>query len=1090
MAVFQCKMCGGALDINEGQNIAICPYCGSKQTIPKLDNGKVAKILERANSLRLAGEYDKAIAEYDKILETNEVIDAEIYWNIVLCKYGVVYVTDPSTGLKVPTINRTQVTPVLLDEDYQKTIELADPTTRQMYEEEAKVIDNIQEGILAVSRNEEPFDIFICYKETDENGERTRDSVNANEIYHYLTDEGYKVFFSRITLEDKVGKYEPYIYAALNSAKIMVVIGSKKEYFEAPWVKNEWMRYINIIKKDPASRKSVIPCYKDMDPYELPREFSYYQAQDMNKLGFIPDLIRGIKKILPKEVPGQQQVANAGMQGNVATGQNQATPVIKKAKIFIEQRDYANAKRNLDVAFDLDPENWEIYLCNLLMDYNLGNESDLKNLNNTFDSNYNYKKIIEFADEPNANRIKSYNDFIIERLANENAEQLYRNADGLAQFKTDNDKLNDAQNLYRRISDFKDAGDKAKKCVELIYSNILNDYDNSKDIGRLEKAKKDLVYIDTQMDVSELSDNINKKIAYVKGLNIRDSAFANIPAIDEHIRLLNTMRDFDGVSDLIYDLEAKKKQIDRNVKKAKRITFFTGFAAVFVVCVLLMISFVTGAFVSNGLRPITPKDGPNKGRKVYQFKVNGEAKQSGNVDNKYAIINGIVALDAWFTSGDKYYYYDKDGQKVTNKMIPIDGKYYAFHENGAAYANEFYDDMYFNQDRERVSNRLQEIGGKMYYLGIDGRKEKNSQYPCNSEMALIGSQQIDKKWYNFGDDGRMIKNMMLTTASGTEYYDENGVKAIDREIKYNGQRYYFNQAGDLVTNQIVKDKYYAKGDGSLAANEVVSINGKQYYYMEDGTRAKSNTAGYVIEADGTLASGNKGGVFYLGGKPYTGEHSGNYYTNGVIVKNRWEGDYYLGSNGYPLTNQWVGDYYVGADGKYLRNTQIQLGNDLWTFDSAGKGTKQVLTTYQQPSDDANTGGSGNDDLTIALVLGTPDTKTVNGCKISYRSIDGAHAATEERQEIADAIFSASGEIESEAMHYLETELAEHASTPKQITLSRYEVLRATRKQASVRAIFSVKTKSGKNQNNKHLNIKVDLDSGNCEVTNKPTVNLE
>ena len=94
MAVFQCKMCGGALDINEGQNIAICPYCGSKQTIPKLSNDKVTKILERANTLRLNGEYDKAIDEYQKILEVNDVVDAEIYWNLVLCKYGVVYVDD------------------------------------------------------------------------------------------------------------------------------------------------------------------------------------------------------------------------------------------------------------------------------------------------------------------------------------------------------------------------------------------------------------------------------------------------------------------------------------------------------------------------------------------------------------------------------------------------------------------------------------------------------------------------------------------------------------------------------------------------------------------------------------------------------------------------------------------------------------------------------------------------------------------------------------------------------------------------------------------------------------------------------------
>ncbi len=50
------------------------------------------------------------------------------------------------------------------------------------------------------------YDIFICYKETDDLGERTIDSVIAQDVYSALTDKGYKVFFSRISLEDKLGQ--------------------------------------------------------------------------------------------------------------------------------------------------------------------------------------------------------------------------------------------------------------------------------------------------------------------------------------------------------------------------------------------------------------------------------------------------------------------------------------------------------------------------------------------------------------------------------------------------------------------------------------------------------------------------------------------------------------------------------------------------------------------------------------------------------------------------------------------------------------------------------------------------------------------
>ena len=102
-------------------------------------------------------------------------------------------------------------------------MEYADVVTRKLYREEAKVIEELRRGIIEVSSREEPYDIFICYKETDENGQRTLDSVLAQDLYDALTEKGYRVFFSRITLEDKLGQeYEPYIFAALNLSLIHI----------------------------------------------------------------------------------------------------------------------------------------------------------------------------------------------------------------------------------------------------------------------------------------------------------------------------------------------------------------------------------------------------------------------------------------------------------------------------------------------------------------------------------------------------------------------------------------------------------------------------------------------------------------------------------------------------------------------------------------------------------------------------------------------------------------------------------------------------------------------------------------------------
>ena len=134
-----------------------------------------------------------------------------------------------------------------------------DNYSRELYEKQAREIAEIQKGILAISRNEQPFDVFICYKETDSNGQRTQDSVIANDIYYQLKDAGYKVFYAAITLEGKLGSaYEPIIFAALNSAKVMLAIGTNPEYFNAVWVKNEWSRFLKIIKKNSLLRIVVL----------------------------------------------------------------------------------------------------------------------------------------------------------------------------------------------------------------------------------------------------------------------------------------------------------------------------------------------------------------------------------------------------------------------------------------------------------------------------------------------------------------------------------------------------------------------------------------------------------------------------------------------------------------------------------------------------------------------------------------------------------------------------------------------------------------------------------------------------------------
>ena len=47
MSVFKCKMCGGDLEIASGASVAECEYCGTKQTLPKVNDEVVQNLFNR-----------------------------------------------------------------------------------------------------------------------------------------------------------------------------------------------------------------------------------------------------------------------------------------------------------------------------------------------------------------------------------------------------------------------------------------------------------------------------------------------------------------------------------------------------------------------------------------------------------------------------------------------------------------------------------------------------------------------------------------------------------------------------------------------------------------------------------------------------------------------------------------------------------------------------------------------------------------------------------------------------------------------------------------------------------------------------------
>ena len=460
MSIFKCKMCGGTIEFNPGDTVGVCDSCGTKQTLPRLDDDRKANLYDRANHFRRNNDFDKAAGIYEQILNEDNT-DAEAYWSLVLCHYGIEYVEDPQSRKRIPTVNRAQFTSIFDDDNYKSALHYADGYQKELYEDEAKAINEIQKGILAISQKEEPFDVFICYKETDNSGRRTQDSVLANDLYHQLTQEGFKVFFSRITLEDKLGTaYEPYIFAALNSAKVMVALGTKPEYFNAVWVKNEWSRYLSLVKNS-NGKKMLIPAYKDMDPYDLPEEFSHLQAQDMSKLGFMQDLIRGIKKIVSAGASKAEVKETVAVGGNV-----NVEPLLERAFMFLEDGDWGEANEYCEKVLDQDPKNARAYLGKLMTECRACRMEDLQNCRQPFDGSGNYNKILRFAEPKLIETLKGYIAHINERNENARLTGIYNRAVSAMNEANSENGYKAAAEIFKTVPGFKDADSLVEKCLD------------------------------------------------------------------------------------------------------------------------------------------------------------------------------------------------------------------------------------------------------------------------------------------------------------------------------------------------------------------------------------------------------------------------------------------------------------------------------------------------------------------------------------------------------------------------------------------------------------------------------------------------
>ncbi len=517
MTVLKCKMCGGDLEFDSGSSVCTCEFCGSVNTLPKQDDENKLKLFARANRLRSNNEFDKAAVIYEQIV-SNFPEEAEAYWGLCLCKFGIEYVEDID-GTRKPTCHRTVPTSIFEDDDFEQAQENADNISRATYREEAKEIDQIQQRILEISSKEPPYDVFICYKETDENGGRTEDSVLAQDIYDALINKKLKVFFARITLEEKLGKeYEPYIYSALNTAKVMLVVGTEFDFFNAVWVKNEWARYLDMMSRD--RNKTLIPCYKGIDAYDMPKEFKNLQAQDMGKLGWLQDLTRGVEKLCGiKEKATSQQI--------FFQGGSTVDSLLHRAELFLEDGRFQEAIQYADKILDINYRYARGYILKLCAKLKCRSIAAMADLALDFSSTDEFHKAMRFGTVEEISEFTQLSDSAKENKKRSEEERSEKEREKQHQKEKEKreELVRNLEPIIKILNKKKDQpyvqAKEKKKAVEEALVACQESMDNTltEIKSRIEEQQKKIKQLlENENDIKKTIDELELQIASLSGL--------------------------------------------------------------------------------------------------------------------------------------------------------------------------------------------------------------------------------------------------------------------------------------------------------------------------------------------------------------------------------------------------------------------------------------------------------------------------------------------------------------------------------------------------------------------------------------------
>ena len=202
-----------------------------------------------------------------------------------------------------------------------------------------------------------------------------------------------------------------------------------------------------------------------------------------------------------------------------------------------------------------------------------------------------------------------------------------------------------------------------------------------------------------------------------------------------------------------------------------------------------------------------------------------------------------------------------------------------------------------------------------YWLGVDGR--------------MVTNAWVDNNRYYVGNDGAWVKGAQKPAAAQKQGW-----------VKEVNTWYYYNTDGTLARNKWAGN-YWLGADGRMVTNSWVDNN--RYYVGNDGAWVKEARH----EEEKKQGWKKENNVWYY------------YNENGSLARNKWAGNYWLGSDGKMATNAWVdnGRYYVDANGAWVKDASKDKNTKRSIFLDPGHGGSDP---------GAVSGGVREKDLTLSV----------------------------------------------------------------------------------------------------------------------------